>query len=174
METQVHGALVSVSGVGVLIRGPSGIGKSETALELVTRGHRLVADDVVRVRREADGPLWGTAPELIRHHIEIRVNGILYVPDIYGEDAVCAESPIELGCRLEHWRDGEDYDRLGLSRPTEKLLDVEVPCVLLPVRPGRNLATLVEVAARDHRQRSTGLVAASRLDARIRDEARRP
>jgi HPr kinase/phosphorylase len=108
--------LVEVLGVGVLIRGPSGIGKSETALELVARGHRLVADDVVRIERLEDGSPSGFAPEIIRHHIEIRGIGILYVPDLYGAEAVRDSARIGVVCRLEHWREGAEYERVGFSR----------------------------------------------------------
>ena len=169
-ETQVHGTLVEVLGVGVLIRGPSGIGKSEAALELVTRGHRLVADDVVRLREGADGRPTGSSPPLIRHHLEIRGIGILFVPDLYGPDAVGEEAGVGLVCRLERWREGESYERVGLTRPTETLLGRPVPSVLLPVRPAGNMATLIEVAVRDHRQRESGVVAASRLDARLQSQ----
>lgn len=169
-ETQVHGTLVEVLGVGVLIRGPSGIGKSEAALELVTRGQRLVADDVVRLRQGPGGAIRGSSPPLIRHHLEIRGIGILYVPDLYGADAVGDEAGVDLVCRLERWREGESYERVGLTRPTEPLLGRDVPCVLLPVRPAGNMATLIEVAVRDHLQRESGVVAASRLDERLRTE----
>jgi len=162
-----------VLGVGVLIRGPSGVGKSETALELIRRGYRLVADDVVELRLEG-GELLGTAPALIRHHVEIRGLGILYVPDLYGAESVRDECAVELCCRLEHWREGAEYERIGLLRPNETILGKPVPCLLLPVRPAGNMATLVEVAARDHRLRAAGVVAAGRLDARVREESRRP
>jgi HPr kinase/phosphorylase len=162
-----------VLGVGVLIRGPSGVGKSETALELIRRGHRLVADDVVEVRRDGEG-LRGASPALIRHHVEIRGLGILFVPDLYGPEAVRDEWGLDLQCRLEHWREGAEYERIGLLRPSETLLGAPVPTLLLPVRPAGNMATLVEVAARDHRLRASGVVAAHRLDARVREESRRP
>jgi HPr kinase/phosphorylase len=170
---RLHGTLLEVLGVGVLIRGPSGVGKSETALELIRRGHRLVADDVVELRL-VDGELVGTAPALIRHHVEIRGLGILYVPDHYGSEAVRDEYAVDLCCRLEHWRESAEYERIGLLRPSEPILGKPVPCLLLPVRPAGNMATLVEVAARDHRLRAAGVVAAGRLDARVREESRRP
>lgn len=152
--------------------GRSGIGKSETALELIQRGHRLVADDVVEVRRDG-GILRGRSPEMIRHHLEIRGIGIIYVPDLYGEEAVRAECAIDLQCRLEHWEEGRDYERVGLERPSEEILGVSRPTLLLPVRPARSMATLVEAAVRDHRVRVRGVVAASRLDERLRDRAGR-
>jgi HPr kinase/phosphorylase len=164
---------VEVHGVGVLMRGPSGVGKSETALELIRRGHRLVADDVVELRADA-GELMGASPELIRHHVEVRGLGILYVPDLYGKEAVRDEFAVELALRLEHWRADAEYERIGLIRPTESILGCAVPSLLLPVRPAGNMATLVEVAARDHRLRAAGVVAAHRLDTRVREESRRP
>ena len=174
MEIQAHGALIEVLDVGVLLLGRSGIGKSECALELVRRGHRLVADDVVRIRR-GDGPHpIGCAPELIRHHMEIRGIGLLYIPELYGDDSVCAESSIELIVHLENWREGANYERLGLERATEDLLGVALPSLVLPVRPSANLATLVEVAVRDTLQRRAGVNAATRLDARMRAQGRQP
>ncbi|MEN8181359.1 MAG: hypothetical protein ABFS46_02360 [Myxococcota bacterium] len=167
MEIQAHGALLEVQGVGVLLLGASGIGKSECALELVVRGHRLVADDVVRLRRLGDR-LVGSAPELIRHYMEIRGIGILYIPELYGEEAVRDEMSVDLLCRLEHWREGGEYERVGLDRPRERLGDVELPRIILPARPAGSMATLVEVAARDHLQRQRGESAAQRLDVRVR------
>lgn len=174
MESQVHGALVDVLEVGVLLRGPSGIGKSECALELVHRGHRLVADDVVRLERSSDGQLVGTAPELIRHYMEIRGIGLLHIPDLYGPDSVRLEARVDLVCHLERWREGAEYERVGLERPAEMLAGVEVPSLVLPVRPAGNMATLIEVAARDLLQRRAGVSAPKRLDDRVRGEIRRP
>jgi HPr kinase/phosphorylase len=180
-ETQVHGALIDVLGVGVLLLGASGVGKSECALELVSRGHRLVSDDIVRIRRKLEPAepaetgeprhrLVGSAPELIRHYMEIRGIGLLYVPDLYGPDSVLKEAPMDLVCRLEPWSEDNEYERVGLERPTWELLGVVLPCLLLPVHPARSMATLVEVAVRDHQQRCTGVNAAARLDARLRAE----
>ena len=168
-EIQAHGALIDVLGVGVLLLGRSGIGKSECALELVSRGHRLVADDVVRVEAR-DGVLWGRAPERIRHYMEIRGIGLLYIPELYGPEAVLAECSVDLLCRLETWRDGAEYERVGIDRPTESFGGISIPALVLPVRPARNMATLVEVAVRDHRRRREGSNAAARLDARLREE----
>ena len=164
---------MEVLGVGALLRGPSGVGKSETAIELIRRGYRLVADDVVELRAEG-GALLGTAPPLIRHHVEIRGLGILYVPELFGADAVRDACPVALVCRLEHWREGAEYERVGFARPTEEILGVRLPALLLPVRPAGNMATLVEVAVRDHRLRASGVVAAERLDERMQEESRRP
>jgi HPr kinase/phosphorylase len=169
MEIQAHGALIDVLDVGVLLLGKSGVGKSECALELVTHGHRLVADDLVRIRNE-NGVLFGCAPERIRHYIEIRGIGLLYVPELYGEDSVRAEARIDLLVRLEVWRPGADYERIGIERPREELAGVSIPVLVLPVRPARNMATLVEVAVRDHLRRQAGSNAAERLDARLRAE----
>ena len=173
METQAHGALIEILDVGVLLMGPSGIGKSECALELVSRGHRLVADDVVRLRRSEDGRLLGCAPELIRHYMEIRGLGLLYVPELFGAGAVRQETEIHLICRLERWREDAEYERVGLERPTQELGGIPLPALVLPVRPAGNMATLVEVAARDHLQRRAGLNAARRLDERVREHGHR-
>jgi HPr kinase/phosphorylase len=159
-----------VLGVGVLILGSSGIGKSETALELIQRGHRLVADDVVELRRDGAN-LMGESPELIRHHLEIRGIGILFIPDLYGPKAVRDRWRVELECRLEQWQAGREYERVGIVRPTREVLGVTLPSLLLPVRPAGSMATLVEVAVRDHLKRAAGVVAASRLDERVRSRA---
>jgi len=164
----IHGALVEVAGVGVLLLGPSGVGKSECALELVSRGHRLVADDVVDFEPDPEGGLRGRAPERIRHHLEIRGLGILFIPDLFGPDRVRESIGLDLVCRLEHWRDGASYDRLGLDRDREEILGVKVPSLLLPARPGASMATIVEVAAREHLRRVAGDNAIQRLDERVR------
>lgn len=168
METQAHGALVDVLGIGVLLLGASGIGKSECALDLVGRGHQLVADDVVRLSAGDDGRPVGTAPEVIRHYIEIRGIGLMHIPDLYGEDAVRHSAPIDLVCRFEAWQPGADYERVGIERPTVRLIGLEVPEIVLPIRPTGSMATLVEAAARDTRQRKRGVNAARRLDERLR------
>jgi HPr kinase/phosphorylase len=175
VETQAHGALIHVLDVGVLIVGPSGVGKSECALELVSRGHKLVADDVVRIRRvespeHSSAALVGTSPEMIRHYVEIRGIGLLYIPDLYGESSVRVESPVELLVHFEPWQQGGDYERIGLERERETLAGVAIPSLVLPVRPAGNMATLVEVAVRDHLQRAAGSNAARRLDDRLRTE----
>ncbi len=167
---RVHGALVEVEGSGVLLLGASGVGKSETALELVVRGGRLAADDVVELFVDESGGLRGRAQPLIRHHIEIRGIGILYLPELYGERSVCDETGVDLVCRLETWQQDAEYDRLGLERQREGFLGVEIPALVLPVRPSANMALLVEVALRDQRARKLGESAAQRLDRRIREE----
>jgi HPr kinase/phosphorylase len=173
MTTTVHGALLDVHEVGIVLVGPSGIGKSECALELIRRGHRLVADDVVEVRVQGEA-LLGSAPERIRHFMEIRGVGIFYVPDHYGVESVRAQMSIDLVIRLERWREGASYERVGLERPEAEIAGQPRPVLTLPARPGGSMATVVEVAAREHRQRGAGIHAARSLDARLREEMRRP
>ncbi len=168
MELQAHGALVEVLGVGVLLLGPSGIGKSECALELVTRGHALVADDVVRLERREDGRIRGAAPVLIRHYMEIRGLGLIFVPALFGADSVRDEAEVGLVCHLERWREDAEYERVGLDRPTEDILGVALPTLLLPLRPAGSMATLVEVGVRDLLHRRAGHNAARALDLRVR------
>ena len=150
--------------------GPSGIGKSECALDLLRRGHRLIADDVVEIVRKDDGYLEGSAPERIRHHLEIRGLGIVSARDLFGHAAVAERGPLELLCRLQAPGDATDYERVGIARETEEVAGVSLPRVTFPARPAGSIATLVEVAARDHRLRERGLSAAGRLDRSIRDE----
>lgn len=147
-STDQHGVLMDVLGIGVLLLGKSGIGKSETALDLVVRGHRLVADDVIKIRR-LGGHVVGRGAGIIGHHMEIRGLGIINVKDLFGISAVRDTKKIELVIELREWADGEEYDRLGFDDHFEPILEVPVPAVRLPVRPGRNLATLIEVAARN-------------------------
>ena len=169
---RLHAALVNVLGLGVLLRGESAVGKSECALELVQRGHRLVADDVVQLEsvEQADGKsmLRGRSPEMIRHYIEIRGIGLLHVADLYGPESVQDESSVSLICGLEPWDEGADYERIGIERPRETIMGVSLPCLRLPVHPARSMATLVEVAVRDELQREVGINAARRLDERLR------
>jgi HPr kinase/phosphorylase len=147
-STDMHGVLMDVLGIGVLLLGKSGIGKSETALDLVVRGHRLVADDVIKLRRQ--GPhVVGRGAGIIGHHMEIRGLGIINVKDLFGISAVRDTKKVELVVELREWNDGEEYDRLGFDDRFDRILEVAVPVVQLPVRPGRNLATLIEVAARN-------------------------
>ncbi|HEY0192221.1 MAG TPA: HPr(Ser) kinase/phosphatase [Kofleriaceae bacterium] len=146
--TDMHGVLMDVLGIGVLLLGKSGIGKSETALDLVVRGHRLVADDVIKVRRQR-GQVIGRGAGIIGHHMEIRGLGIINVKDLFGISAVRDTKKIELVVELRDWIDGEEYDRLGFDDHFDRILDIAVPSVRIPVRPGRNLATLIEVAVRN-------------------------
>lgn len=152
----------------MLLLGPSGIGKSECALELVTRGYRLVADDVVRISRGEDGRLAGQAPPLIRHYLEIRGLGLISVPDLFGPDSVRDEIEIGLVCHLERWREDAEYERVGIDRPTHEILGVAIPALVLPLRPAGSMATLVEVGVRDHLRRQAGSNAARVLDERVR------
>ncbi|MCA9512070.1 MAG: hypothetical protein R3E88_18840 [Myxococcota bacterium] len=168
----MHGTLVRVHGSGALLVGPSGIGKSECALDLVARGHALVADDVVRIERRGDA-LVGTAPPLIRSFLEIRGLGLLYLPDLYGEAAVCVEASVDLVCRLEEWREGVEFDRIGAERATEERAGVAVPVLRLPARPAGSMATLVEAAVREQRLRASGATsAAARIDEALREGRR--
>ncbi|HEU4731882.1 MAG TPA: HPr(Ser) kinase/phosphatase [Kofleriaceae bacterium] len=147
-STDLHGVLLDVLGIGVLLLGKSGIGKSETALDLVVRGHRLVADDVIKIRRQGNH-LVGRGAGIIGHHMEIRGLGIINVKDLFGIAAVRDTKKIELVVELREWSEHEEYDRLGFDDRFDRILEVAVPAVQLPVRPGRNLATLIEVAARN-------------------------
>ncbi|MWC30844.1 HPr(Ser) kinase/phosphatase [Paenibacillus sp. MMS18-CY102] len=156
----IHGVLVDVYGIGMLITGGSGIGKSETALELVKRGHRLVADDAVEIRQTSDSQLHGSAPELIRHLLEIRGLGIINVMTLFGAGAVRNNKRIGLVIRLENWQPDKQYDRLGLDEETTRIIDTDVTLVTVPVRPGRNLAVIIEVAAMNYRLKRMGYNAA--------------
>lgn len=163
----LHGVLVDILGLGVLLTGESGIGKSECALDLVVRGHRLVADDTVEVRCADQSTLIGTCPELTRHHMEIRGLGVVNVTDLFGVSATRSSKRIELVVHLERWEGGRAYDRLGLDTETIEILGARVPFVTMPVAPGRNLAMLVEVAARNHLLRTRGRHAAQLLAERL-------
>ncbi|MGB9780505.1 HPr(Ser) kinase/phosphatase [Caldanaerobacter sp.] len=171
-QITIHGNLVDVYGIGVLLLGESGIGKSETALELVKRGHRLVADDAVEIRKIGEDKLQGSAPEIIRHFIEIRGIGILDVKTLYGVGSVRNSMSIDLVIQLEEWDEDKYYDRLGLEDEYIKFLDVEVPKLTIPVRPGRNLAIIVEVAAMNHRQKQMGYNAAHELNKKLLKQVR--
>ncbi len=151
-----HGVLVEVYGEGVLLMGESGVGKSETAIELVKRGHRLIADDAVEIRRGLNNRLFGTAPELIRHYIELRGIGVVDVRRLFGMSAVKFDSAIDLLVNLETWQDGTVYDRLGADEYFTSILDVQVPTLTIPVKPGRNLAVIIEVAAMNNRNKKMG------------------
>ena len=158
-----HGVLVEVYGEGVLLMGDSGIGKSETALELIKRGHRLIADDAVDIKRISKDELIGSAPELIRYYMELRGIGVINVRHIYGVGAVKPETSIDLVVKMERWEEGKAYDRLGLSSETYDILGVTLPQVTIPVRPGRNLAVIMELAAINYRQTKMGFNAAETL-----------
>jgi HPr kinase/phosphorylase len=173
----LHGVLLDVFGLGVLILGESGIGKSECALDLVDRGHRLVADDVVDIKRTGD-QLFGVSPELTRYHMELRGLGVLNVKDLYGVSSIRLNKRVELVIQLERWDPGKEYDRLGLRDERFGVLGVELKLVRMPVAPGRNIALLVEVAARNQLLREGGYDAArrfvERVDALVSGAARAP
>jgi HPr kinase/phosphorylase len=156
----LHGVFVEVYGVGVLIIGPSGIGKSECALELVKRGHRLIADDAVHVMKISDSKVIGYPDELIRHHMEIRGLGIIDIRSLFGIAATADEKPVELVVQLEKWDERSEYDRLGMARKSFRLLKVDIPCLTIPVREGRNLAVVVETAAMNFYLRKRGISSA--------------
>ncbi len=163
---QRHGVLMDVYGEGVLILGESGIGKSETAIELIKRGHRLVADDAVEIRRIGE-TLIGTAPELIRHYLEVRGIGVIDVQKLFGMGGVKASSEIDLVVQLEFWNEDKFYDRLGLDEQLTHIMDVALPCVTIPVRTGRNIASIVELAVMNNRQKKYGYNAAQEFVERI-------
>ena len=166
-ETRVHGVFVEVYGVGVLITGKSGVGKSETALDLVIRGHRLVSDDVVVIKK-MEGMLMGKSPEITRHFLEIRGLGILDIERLYGVGSVKNDEFVELVIELELWDESKEYDRVGLDESYTEILGVQVSTATVPVRPGRNVAMIIEVAARNFRQKVLGYNAAYELNERIK------
>ena len=151
-----HGVLVEVYGEGILILGDSGIGKSETAIELVKRGHRLIADDAVEIKRVSNKTLVGTAPELIRHYIELRGIGIVDVRRIFGMGSVKETEKIDLVINFEAWEQGKMYERLGLDTEYAEILGLKIPSITIPVKPGRNLAVVIEIAAMNNRQKKMG------------------
>ena len=163
----IHGVLVDVYGEGVLIMGESGIGKSEAALELIKRGHRLVTDDVVEIRRVSDETLIGTAPDITRHFIELRGIGIIDVKTLFGVESVKDTQAIDMCIKLEHWKPDKEYDRLGLEDQYTDFLGNKVICHNIPIRPGRNVAIIVEAAAVNHRQKKMGYNAAQELYNRV-------
>lgn len=163
----VHGVLVEVYGEGILLLGDSGVGKSETAIELLKRGHRLIADDAVEIKRVSEISLVGTAPEIIRHYVEIRGIGVVDVRRIFGMGAVKMTEKIELVIQLEVWDNKKEYDRIGLETQTKNILGVEVPMLTIPVKPGRNLAIVIEIAAMNNRQKAMGYNAAKELDEKL-------
>ena len=163
----IHGVLVDVYGEGILIMGESGIGKSESALELIKRGHRLVSDDVVEIRKVSDETLIGTAPDITRHFIELRGIGIVDVKSLYGVQSIKNTQSIDLVIKLEEWNRDREYDRLGLEEEYTEFLGNRVVCHSIPIRPGRNLAIIVESAAVNHRQKKMGYNAAQELYNRV-------
>lgn len=163
----IHGVLVDVYGEGVLIMGESGIGKSEAALELIKRGHRLVTDDVVEIRKVSDETLIGTSPDITRHFIELRGIGIIDVKTLFGVESIKETQGIDMVIKLEDWNRDKEYDRLGLEEQYTEFLGNKVVCHSIPIRPGRNLAIIVESAAVNHRQKKMGYNAAQELYNRV-------
>lgn len=165
-----HGVLVEVYGEGVLILGDSGIGKSETAIELVKRGHRLIADDAVEIKRVSNKTLVGTAPELIRYYIELRGIGIVDVRRLFGMGAVKASERIDLVIKLENWAPEKTYDRFGLDEEVENILGIGVPAITIPVHHGRNLAVVIEIATMNNRQKKMGYNTAEEFNQRLMEQ----
>ena len=162
-----HGVLVEVYGEGILLLGDSGVGKSETAIELVKRGHRLIADDAVEIKRVSASTLVGQAPEIIRHYVELRGIGIVDVRRLFGMGSVKLTEKIDLVINLENWQQGKMYDRFGLEESTMDILGIEVPMIVLPVCPGRNLSVVIEVAAMNNRQKRMGYNTAEEFNKRL-------
>ncbi|MBR5220223.1 MAG: HPr(Ser) kinase/phosphatase [Clostridia bacterium] len=162
-----HGVLVEVYGEGILILGDSGVGKSETAIELVKRGHRLIADDAVEIKRVSSTTLVGSAPEIIRHYVELRGIGIVDVRRIFGMGAVKETEKIDMIINLEPWVQGKMYDRLGLDQETTDIMGIAVPTTTIPVKPGRNLAIIMEIAAMNNRQKKMGYNTAEEFNKRL-------
>ncbi len=162
-----HGGLVEVYGEGMLLLGDSGIGKSETAIELVKRGHRLIADDAVEIKRVSDRTLLGSAPEIIRHYIELRGIGIVDVRRLFGIGAVKDTERIDMVIQLENWVEGKMYDRMGMDEERITILGIEVPSITIPVRPGRNLAIILEIAAMNNRQKKMGYNTAEEFNKKL-------
>ena len=168
-----HGVLVNVYGTGLLITGNSGVGKSEAALELIKRGHQLVADDVVDIRRVGEDRLIGESPEMVRHFMEIRGLGIIDIATMYGAGAIQMSKTIDMEVHLELWQNGKEYDRLGIQEQFSEILGVRLPYLLLPIQPGRNLAVVLEVSARNFRLKSMGYNAAQELARRHMERMQR-
>ncbi len=162
-----HGGLVEVYGEGILLLGDSGVGKSETAIELIKRGHRLIADDAVEIKRVSNKTLVGSAPELIRHYVELRGIGLVDVRRLFGMGAVKETEKINLVIQLENWIEGKMYDRLGLEENYINILGIEIPCLTVPVRPGRNLAIILEIAAMNNRQKRMGYNTAAEFNRKL-------
>jgi HPr kinase/phosphorylase len=172
-RTIVHAVLMDILGLGVLIAGESGIGKSECALDLIVRGHRLVADDTVELRRRQETILIGTCPELTRHHMELRGLGVINIKELFGIASTRSSKRVELVVQLERWDPSREYERLGLDDAFQEILGLRLPLIRMPVAPGRNIAILVEVAARNQLLRSRGVHAARAFAARLDETLRR-
>ena len=162
-----HGVLIEVYGEGILLLGDSGVGKSETAIELIKRGHRLIADDAVEIKRVSANTLVGRAPDIIRHYVELRGIGIVDVRRLFGMGSVKVTEKIDLVINLEPWQNGKMYDRLGLDEETTDILGIKVPSIVIPVSPGRNLSVVIEVAAMNNRQKRMGYNTAEEFNKRL-------
>jgi HPr kinase/phosphorylase len=165
-----HGVLVEVYGEGILILGDSGIGKSETAIELIKRGHRLIADDAVEISKVSEKTLVGRAPSIIRHYMELRGIGIIDVKRIFGVGAVKETEKIQLVIKFEPWIEGKLYDRMGLDNETVEILGITIPAITIPVRPGRNLAVILEIAAMNQRLKKMGYNTAEEFNKQLEEE----
>lgn len=168
-KVAVHGTLVDVNGIGVLLLGKSGVGKSECALELIERGHRLIGDDVIEVKKLDETLLSGSGSPMLKHHLEIRGIGIINVKEMFGIRSVMNKKRIDLVVNLEEWDSNKEYDRLGLDEACHKILDIDIPCILVPVRPGRNIPIIIEAASLNQRLKKTGIFSARELDDKIQN-----
>lgn len=166
-RTTMHGVQVDVYGEGILIMGESGIGKSETALELIKRGHSLISDDVVEIRRVSDKTLIGVAPDIVKNFIEIRGLGVIDVMKVFGVSAIKDSYKLGMVIKLEYWNNSKEYDRLGIKEETIDILGIKLPCITVPVKPGRNLAVIVEAAAMNYKEKRLGYDAAQILSDRL-------
>jgi HPr kinase/phosphorylase len=165
----LHGTFVEVFGIGVLIQGDSGVGKSETALALIERGHRLVADDVVEIRRVSGNILIGTGAQVVSHHMEIRGLGIINITHLYGVGAIRDRKQVQLVCQLENWDPHKNYDRIGAEENTIEILGVHVPLVVIPIKPGRNIPVIIETAARNERLKKMGYYSAKEFNRNVQN-----
>ncbi len=165
----VHGVLTEVFGIGVLIQGDSGVGKSEAALELIERGHRLVADDAVEIRRVSGNILMGAGAQIVSHHMEIRGLGIINITQLFGVGAIRDKKQIQLVVQLEAWDPKKSYDRIGAEENSIDILGVQVPCLLIPIKPGRNIPIIIETAARNERLKKMGYYSAKEFNQNVRD-----
>ncbi len=166
-STTIHGVLLDIFGVGILLMGKSGIGKSECALELVMKGHRLVADDVVNISKKPPASLYGSGSELIKYHMEIRGLGIINIKDLFGVTSVRDQKLVELIIELVEWNPKQEYERLGIDQQVHEIMGVKVPFIRLPVRPGRSLTSVIEVAARNHLLKLKGFYSAREFQAKL-------
>ncbi len=164
---QIHGVLLEIFGLGVLLVGESGIGKSESALDLISRGHRLIADDIILIKRRPDSVLEGTSPEPLRHLMEVRGMGVINIEELFGVTSVRRSKTVELMVSLDKWKTGQAYDRLGVEEFRREILGVEIPVLLMPVAPGRNISNLIEVGVRNHLLKLKGVNRAQELVDRL-------